>query len=114
MENGKYAPRPGNIPGFPINLGGVNFVLAPLGLRLAREFEKRGTELREQANVTPEQAHAFNVEMILASLHRNYPDLTAEELDELLDTASEPEAVSAVMLMTGLKRVTPGELKPGS
>ena len=112
--NGKYAPRPGNIPGVALNIGGIDFVLAPLGLRLAREIEARGMALRSRDDVTPEEAHAFNLEIILLSLHRNYPEITADELDELLDTAVEAEAVSAVLLGTGLKRVTPGELKPGS
>lgn len=112
-SNGKYAPRPGNIPGVAMNLGGVDFVLAPLGLRLAREFEAKGTKLNE-SETTVEDAHAFNVELILASLHRNYPDLTTEELDALLDTVVEAEAVNAVLLQSGLKRVKPGELKPGS
>ena len=109
--NGKYAPRPGNIPGVPLNIGGIDFVLAPLGMRLAREIEAKGLKFRE-SDPSAEDAHRFNLEIILLSLNRNYPDITAEELDALLDTAVEAEAVSAVLLQTGLKRVTPGELKP--
>lgn len=110
--NGKYAPRPGNIPGFPINLGGIDFVLAPLGLRLMREFEAKGKAI-PQGETTPELAHQFNVDAITASLQRNYPDITREEVDELLDAASEAEAVNAVFMQSGLKRVKPGENQPG-
>lgn len=114
-SNGKYAPRPGNIPGVPINLGGIDFVLAPLGLRLAREFEAKGLALRDGGTATTiDAAHQFNKELILASLHRNYPEITDAELEALLDTVVESEAVSAVLLQSGLKRVKPGELKPGS
>lgn len=108
--NGKYAPRPGNIPGVKINLGGIEFVLAPLGLRLMREFEARGKQTSE--NTTPEQAHDFNVDVILASLHRNYPDITRDDLEELLDSQNEQQALLSVFSQTGLERVTPGEIKP--
>jgi hypothetical protein len=106
--NGKYAPRPGNIPGVAINLGGVDFVLAPLGIRLMREFEARGKTVGDG-----DAAYAFNVDVILASLHRNYPDLTREELEELLDSHTVPEAVMSVFTQTGLRRVRPGEITPG-
>lgn len=109
--NGKYAPRPGNIPGVAINLGGLDFVIAPLGLRLMREMETKGKAL-STADATAEQAHAFNVDVILASLQRNYPEITREELEELLDTHTETEAFQLVFVQSGLKRVTPGELQP--
>lgn len=113
--NGKYAPRPGFIRGVAINLGGHDLVLAPLNLRLAREFEAKGKELQgKEPAPTVEDAHEFNIDLILASLQRNYPDMTREALDALLDTASEAEAIDAVMNQSGLKRVAPGELTPGS
>lgn len=113
--NGKtYAPRPGHIRGVALNIGGHDLVLAPLNLRLAREFEAKGKELQaKQPAPSVEDAHAFNVEVILASLNRNYPDLTSEALDALLDTETEKEAIEAVMNQSGMKRVKPGELTPG-
>lgn len=110
--NGKYAPRPGNIPGVAVNLGGVDLVLAPLGLRLMREFQEKGKEI-QKPEVTSEQAYDFNAEVILASLQRNYPDMTREDLDALLDSANVKEAFHAVFEQSGFKRVKPGEIPPG-
>jgi hypothetical protein len=105
--NGKYAPRPGNIPGVAVNLGGLHLVLAPLGLRLMREFEARGKDIKD-----PEDAVTFNLDVILASLHRNYPDITREELEALLDSQNVQECMTSIFMQSGLQRITPGELKP--
>lgn len=101
-----YAPRPGMIPGVPINLGGHMFVLAPLGLRAARELEARAKE----AGADQEKLFALGIDTILVSLHRNYPDITIEELNELVDVANIVEAQEAITGTSGMKRVMPGEL----
>lgn len=111
--NGKYAPRPGNIPGVAVNLGGIDFVLAPLGLRLAREFEAKGKQLRDE-NAGDDAQIEFGIEIILASLNRNYPEITLDELRELIDSANVIEAQQAIAGISGMKRVKPGELAPRS
>jgi hypothetical protein len=105
----KYAPVPGKIPGVPINLGGVNFVLAPLGLRLAREAAERGAKINAN-NPTDADMFEFGAWMIHQSLLRNYPDITAEEVMALLDSANVVEASDAIAGTSGLKRVAPGEI----
>ena len=113
--NGKYAPRPGFIPGVAINLGGIDFVLAPLGLRLMREFQTKSDELgKRDPPASPEDWYELNLEAIVASLQRNYPDVTRENVGELFDMSNVEEALRAVLDQTGLKRVKPGELQPGS
>lgn len=112
-EGGKYAPRPGHIPGVPINLGGVDFVLAPLTLAMAREIEQRGNELRADENTTNEQHVEFGMWIVWQSLQRNYPDITLEDVRPLLDSANIEEAQAAIAGNSGLKRVKPGELTPG-
>lgn len=107
----KYAPRPGNIPGVPINLGGIDFVLAPLGLKLAREAAERGKAMSE-ATATEADAFAFGIWMVHQSLLRNYPDITIEEVEALLDQDNMKEANEAIAGLSGLQRVKPGEIKP--
>jgi hypothetical protein len=111
--NGKYAPRPGFIPGVAINLGGHDFVLAPLGLRLMREFQAKTEDLsKRDPQPTPEDWYALNVDAIVASLQRNYPDVTSENIADLLDSSNVQEALRFVLDQTGLKRVKPGEIQP--
>jgi hypothetical protein len=105
---GKYAPVPGNIPGIPINLGGRLMVLAPLGLRLAREMADKGKAVQEG---TEDEQISLGVEMVYESLRRNYVDITMDEVRELIDSANVREASEAIAGISGLKRVTPGEIQ---
>lgn len=106
-----YAPRPGFIPGVAVNFGGHLLVCAPLGLLKSREFSARMREIGEAP--TEEQMEAISVDFILASLQRNYPAMTDEELRTLLDARSIEEAAAAIRGGSGLKLVTPGELTAG-
>lgn len=77
-----------------INLGGREFVLPPMSL-LIRKQDANGrmaiaggsTELDEEAVVTG---------VMLATLQRNYPDLTLQELESL---ASFPELLDAYLTL---------------
>jgi hypothetical protein len=107
--NGKWAPVTGRIPGVAVNLGGHLLVLAPLAIGKAREFSERGKDAK-----STDELEALGVAMIHASLARNYPDITEDEVRNLLDTGNLREATDAVAGQSGLKRVTPGELSPGN
>lgn len=110
--NGKYAPRPGNIRGVAMNLGGIDFVLAPLGLGLARDFQDKTRALVE--GKSPEYDFIeLGISTIHASLLRNYPDITLDEVRALVDTVTVQEAVRAITDSSGLRKVTPGELTRG-
>lgn len=113
-EGSKYAPRPGHIPGVACNLGGHMLVLAPLGLALVRHFEAKGDEMRKR-NPPPksEDYTAFAIEIVLASLQRNYPEMTKGDVEGLVDIVSLDEAQGKVFNQSGMQRVTPGELTPG-
>lgn len=110
---GKYAPVAGKIPGYPINLGGREFILAPLGLRAAREAGERGRALPQEGDpaALEQAAVALNVWMVQQSLVRNYPDITIEDVEDLLDVSSTQEAIEAITGQSGLKRQVPaGEM----
>jgi len=112
--NGKhYTPRPGFIPGTPVNLGGIEFVLAPLGIGPVRDYQDALQKMKElQTPREMEDAHyQNNVTLIHRSLLRNYPEIERDELETLLDTANMVEAINAILGLSGMKRVTPGELK---
>lgn len=113
--NGKYEPRPGRIPGVAFNLGGHDFVLAPLGLGPLREYDERHKLLREKdPPAEVEEYFELNVEAIVRSLQRNYPEITREAINDLLDSVNVPEAMTALLHQSGVKRLTPGELPPRS
>lgn len=105
-NDGKYQPRPGHIPGVVVNFAGNNLVLAPLGLGAVREFDKRHKEAGDDRDATME----IGIDMILASLRRNYPEMEREQLIALLDQLNIAEASKAITQQSGMERITPGEL----
>ena len=96
-------PNP-KFDGTKLVLGGREFILPPLNMRLVKKFNddleklfKIGTRL-----ATTEELEKMT-DIILASLQRNYPDLQAEELDDLLDIDTLP---SAFMALVKVNRMT--------
>ena len=99
------------IEGINVNLGGREFVAPPIPLKIFRTkaawFEELNKMQRTQM-MTPAAAEAV-VGIIHAALVRNYPDLTVEEVEDLLDLRSMTETVTAIMDFSGAVKVNQGE-----
>lgn len=97
-----------NIPRFEgeiVNLGGTDYTVPPLSLRqvkrLATQLDKldpdvKGVPAAEQIDATIEVMHA--------ALSRNYPDLTREQLEDLIDLGNMTAIIKAAMRTSGLER----------
>lgn len=108
--NGKYLPVPGKIPGRPVNMSGVVLIFAPLTLDQVQQFEKDVATLGTAG--TARENIESGLPLLLASLNRNYPEITPEILRPLVDMANFKEACEALVDVSGFKRVSPGELPP--
>ena len=112
---GKWAPRPGFIPGAVVNLGGHDLVLAPLNLDAIRHFDQRMRDAQARLAASPdtmtdvEQQQLF-AEMIHASLVRNYADLDLDHVKALLDTENIKLAMRAIADPSGIKIAKPVDL----
>ncbi len=106
----KYAAVPGKIPGTPINLGGIDFVMPPLNLDQVQQFESVLPTLGKQktllANINE------GLPLLHAALSRNYPDLTLDDLRPLLDLGNFPTACEALVESSGYVESVPGEPRP--
>ena len=113
MNGSKYAPVPGKIPGRRINLGGVEFVMAPLNLDGVREYPTRLTAMQAIKVDVDDPGPFFEAaaDVLLLSLARNYPDLTRDELVALLDMGNVREASAALREVSGFLL---GEAAPAS
>ena len=89
------------IEGKTINIGGRDFTVPPLCLRDVKRFLPMMTELYGKS---PMEQMTLTSEVILAALQRNYPDLTMDELDDLLDPISIHGVMDAILEASGLKK----------
>lgn len=96
--------------GTKVNLGGRDFVLPPLTLKSLRLLGPKIALLSDLNGVPTTEQVDVMVEIVHASAVRNYPDLTPDDLLDLLDLHNIKEVFPAVMAASGLKQVPMGEV----
>lgn len=96
--------------GVKVTMGGREFILPPLTLKALRKMGPKIKLLGTMTDVPTEEQIAAMVEVVHAGLVRNYPDITVDELEDLIDLGNLREVFPAVMASSGLSRVTPGEV----
>jgi len=91
------------IPGVTITMGGRDWLVPPLTLGQLRRLMPRVRQLTEiDASMGAVQIGVL-VEIITAALQRNYPDATAETVENLLDLANAGTVLNAVLTGSGLR-----------
>jgi hypothetical protein len=102
------------VAGVPFNFNGRILVIPPLTLGAYEQLQKRLSELpsdvRDQASIET------TIDSVHAALRRNYPDMTREEVGELVDFSNMQEVMACTMDVAGLKRKaleSEGGDKPG-
>lgn len=102
---------PVKYPGIPIVLGGVEYVVPPIALGALEQLQESiagysGNPLeRGQIGTVVDAAHA--------ALRRNYPDLTREQVADMIDVGNMADVFECVMDVSGLKRKAAEVIKPG-
>lgn len=88
-------------PGIVKVLGGVEYVIPPISLGALQQLHGRITQFSDQVD-----AESINtvIDVTHAALKRNYPDITLEEVKELVDVGNMFELFEAVMDVSGMKR----------
>lgn len=88
--------------GVKLTLGDRTFVCPPLSLRALQALQERlrayqgGAALAADVSIVADAAYA--------ALIRNYPDITLDDLMDLIDVGNMTEIMEAVMDVSGLKR----------
>lgn len=97
------------IPGVNISMGGNDWTVPPLTLGQLRRLKDKiqaMTEIEHDARgITSEQIDSI-AEIVATALSRNYPDMTAERVLELIDVGNARAVISAVLTGSGWQ---PGE-----
>lgn len=89
--------------GVEVSLGGKPYVIPPLSLKLIRKYQSQLQTIGVIKGVPgPEQ-----LDLIFDILHdailRNYPDMTKDTLEELVDITNMPILFKAIMGQSGLE-----------
>lgn len=87
--------------GIKITLGDEVLVVPPLNFRSLQELQARLVEFK--AGVDPESVNVV-VDAAHHALKRNYPDMTRENVIDLLDLENMLQVMEAVMDVSGMKR----------
>ena len=89
------------IPGIPVTLGGADYTVPPLNLRLFFQYEEQvGVLQNPGAHSIADYAKAASA-VLLAVIQRNYPELTAEQFADLVDFTSLAPMVQAMFGQSG-------------
>jgi hypothetical protein len=91
-------------------MGGENWFIPPLTLGQLRRLMPKVRQLTEIDATMGEPQIAVLVEIVAAALQRNYPEMTPETVEDLLDLGNAGTVLNAVLTGSGLKRrSSPGE-----
>lgn len=88
--------------GIPVVLGNETYIVPPLALGALEQLQSRVANFN--GDIRDAEQVATVIDAAHSALRRNYPEITRDELCELLDVANMTEVFEAVMDVSGLKR----------
>lgn len=91
------------IPGVLLAMGGREWTVPPLTLGQLRRLMPKVRQLTEIGAQMGESQIAVLVEIVAAALQRNYPDMTPEAVEDMLDLGNAGAVLNAVLTGSGLK-----------
>lgn len=108
-------PKEPPVAGTWVEMGGKSYLVPPLnfkGLRQVEEDLKVLASIKLEGGALPSDDQVKSLcKVIKASIVRNYPNVTLEELEDLVDFGNLPQLILAVMKASGLvqKEGAPGK-----
>lgn len=90
------------VKGIPVELGGQEYIVPPLPLGFVEDNQD---ELSAFTGDLSPASIKIIIDAACASLRRNYPELTREEVANLIDVGNMMEVFEAIMDVSGLKRL---------
>ena len=91
------------IPGVMVEMGGQQWTVPPLTLGQLRRLMPKVQQLTEIGSEMGETQIAVLVEIVAAALQRNYPDVSVETVENLLDLGNAGAVLNAVLTGSGLR-----------
>lgn len=82
-------------------LGGVDYVIPPISLGALEQMQERITKVVGELDA---DTITTVIDVTHSALSRNYPEITREEVSDIVDVGNMFELFEAVMDVSGLKR----------
>lgn len=90
------------IPGVIIEMGGTDYTVPPLNFAAVKKVAAKLPSLKDMKGGLPDNEQIDTmVEIIHLAMKRNYPEITADELIELLDMGNVMRVIEAIMSGSG-------------
>ena len=99
------------IDGAPVKMGGKEWVVPALSLGQIKRLAPKIEGLATLSNMLTADQVTNVCEIVHAALKRNYPELTLEEVEDMVDMANMRAVIQTVMGQAGL--VAKGEAEAG-
>lgn len=95
--------------GITVKLGAEPFVVPPLTLKQLKKHKEALTRLRSLGDIpTPEQVDDL-IQVTHSALVRNYPDMTPDRLEDLVDVVNLGPLFFAIMGQSGFTKKPAGQ-----
>jgi len=91
------------LPGVTIAMGGRDWLVPPLTLGQLRRLMPKLQQLTEIGASMGDTQISVLVDIVAAALQRNYPEATADMVENLLDLGNASAVLNAVLTGSGLK-----------
>lgn len=95
-------PESTKVKGIPYTFGDSVLVIPPLSLGAMERLQERLAGMSDDM-FDPENIGTV-IDTVHAALKRNYPDMTREEVADMIDLENMQEAMTCAMDISGLKR----------
>ncbi len=97
------------IEGAKVTMGGKDWIVPSLSFRQVKNLLPKISSIPASAAVlSPDQMEVVT-EIVQAALSRNYPEVSAEDVEDMLDLRNAQSILLAVMGQSGLEASAPGE-----
>lgn len=107
------------VKGLPVVLSGDTYIVPPIALGALEQLQERIASFT--GDVTDLKQVATVIDAAHSALKRNYPELSRDQVADMVDVANMAEVFEAVMDVSGLKRKASeqglgavGEAQPGT
>ena len=90
------------IDGINIKMAGKEYVVPPLNFKQLRELKPQIESLNGIAGAPDDVQIGAVIQIVLAALSRNYPDLTQDDIETMIDLSNLKTVIGAIMGVSGL------------